>query len=403
MSILVVHNGLVSLKLNKWLRRVHLWAGLLLGIPVVVLSLSLSGAALVFYNELDGALNLPATPACDSCSPPQLIAPRYDRALHTLRQTYPDLNGPWRVEASERGRVIAARYYHPPATQGEYFAPLMVWLSADGSAVVRQEYWGHYLMTWLYNLHFSLLSGATGLVVVGMIGVGTTLLLLSGLLAWWPRPGQWRRALAFKRRPALVGQLYDWHKVTGLVMVIPLVLLCVTGAMLALPKQTSWVLSQGFGPVNTPQPLFGQNAGGAKADTVPPAVALEQARSHYPTATLAWIETPAVIGTPDYYRFRFSQQGDPSRRFPHTFVYISAADSTLLYSYDFHKQNHATTIVNWLHALHDGTYFGLAGRIFYVLAGMAMTILFILGAIRYYWRTCYKRRGDGSARHNTMP
>lgn len=390
MSFLLVHNGLVSLKLNKWIRRVHLWAGLLLGIPVVVLSLS--GSALVFYNELDSALNLPATPPCHSCSPPQLIAPRYDRALDTLRQTYPDLTGPWRIEATERGRVISARYYYPPATQDEYFAPLMVWLNADGSGVVRQDYWGHYLMTWLYNLHFSLLSGATGIIMVGLIGVGASLLLLSGLVAWWPRPGQWRRALAFKRRPALVGQLYDWHKFTGLVMVIPLVLLCLTGALLALPKPTSWMLAQVFGPVNTPQPPLSQDAGGVNIDVVTPAVALEQAQSHYPAATLAWIETPADTGTPDYYRFRFTQPGDPSQRFPHTFVYIRAADGTLLYSYDFHNQNNATTIVNWLHALHDGSYFGLGGRIFYVFAGLAMTMLFILGAGRYYWRTCHKKK-----------
>lgn len=69
-------------------------------------------------------------------------------------------------------------------------------------------------MTFIYDLHYRLLLGETGGIVLGWTGFALLALLLSGLWAWWPR-GSWAKALRLKRH-AHRSALRDWHKLAGL-------------------------------------------------------------------------------------------------------------------------------------------------------------------------------------------
>ncbi|MEQ5805979.1 PepSY domain-containing protein [Alteromonas sp. NFXS44] len=359
-------------------RRIHLWLGLSVGILFTVIALS--GAILVFYNELDSALNLPASQSQHAAT-----SPDYDTALKTLRAAYPDKNRSWRFEVTNDAGVIPARYYNPKETAGEDFAPMMVWLTADGTTVLRRDFWGQYFVTWIYNLHFRLLLGSTGGIIVGYLGLACTYLLISGLIAWWPKRGQWARQLRFKRKANKIGLLYDWHKTLGLFSAIPLLLLCVTGVMLALPKESRFVL----------EPVFGQsqfaNFASENATSAPPVIspaqALAIAKQVLPASKGAWIETPDAGGSRAHYRIRLQVSGDPSRRFPHSYVYIDGVSGKVLEVFDYQIQGATNTIMNWLHPLHDGTYFTLAGRILWLLTGMLTLGLFVLGIWRWMLRT----------------
>ncbi|WP_257324034.1 PepSY domain-containing protein [Pseudoalteromonas rhizosphaerae] len=122
---------------RKLARRLHLWLGLSLGMFFVILCLS--GAALVYYPQIDTWLHPElANAAQQPCD--------YNTALKTLRMQYPDKLGPWRFEVTPEQQFIPARYYNPQETQGQDFAPMMVWLSADGSTLLRQSFWGDYLV-----------------------------------------------------------------------------------------------------------------------------------------------------------------------------------------------------------------------------------------------------------------
>ena len=134
---------------RKLHRRIHKWLGLSLGLLFCVIALT--GSLLVFYDELDQSLNISHSKLQSNASP------NFSNALNTLRKQYPDKLGSWRFEVTANAELIPARYYNPPETQHLEFAPLMVWLSRDGNTILRHDYWGQYLMTWLYNLHFTLL------------------------------------------------------------------------------------------------------------------------------------------------------------------------------------------------------------------------------------------------------
>ncbi len=168
---------------------------------------------------------------------------------------------------------------------------------------------GPVLLTWLYNLHYQLLLGASGTLLVGYLGIATLVLLTSGLLAWWPRNGQWRKSLQFKPRRSKSGLLYDWHKTLGLCCLLPLMLLTVTGVMLALPGPTQALLQRL--PGQKPNPGLLAWPGATTESEMAPMVALVDAihtvRQALPQATLAWIEVPAQTG--GYFQFRVQLPG----------------------------------------------------------------------------------------------
>lgn len=354
---------------RKLSRRLHLWLGLSAGLLLMIISLT--GSALVFYVEIDKVLHT------EIRHYQRATEPDWDAILDTLHTQYPDKTGSWRFEVTQDQGAVPARYYSPTETEGRSFAPLLVWLSADGQQILQQDVWGDTLMTWLYNLHYQLWLDKTGAAIVGWFGLLASLILLSGLLAWWPRQGQWLKALRFKARSAAIGLLYDWHKLLGLLFALPLLLLCLTGTMLALPDETRTILSALTGPVQTPD--IPQNKSSLPVN-VSPSIAVNTAHTVLPQAKLAWIETPSAVN--GYYRLRVQVPGDPSIRFPNSFIYIDASTAEVLSVFDYRQQGNSNTILNWLHSLHDGIAFGLLGRILWVLAGIACLILFILG----YWR-----------------
>jgi len=369
--------------MRGFVRRVHLWMGLTFGALFVLLGIT--GSVLVFYPEIDAALH------------PEIReqAPRpadWDRALATVRAAYPDKAGAWRFEVTAGHGAIPARYYNPPETSGRAFAPMMVWLSPDGGQVLRRDYWGDYAMTFLYDLHYRLLLGAVGGTSLGVAGLVLLLLQLSGLWAWWPR-GSLGKALDYKRGAAQSRRLRDQHKLAGLGSLALLFVLTLTGVMLELPRQSDALLAALVGPLeHVPAPVStgwtGRQIGVAKA--------LRIAQSALPGARIAWIEVP---GPGDgAFRFRMQRPGDPSRRFPHSFVWVDQYSGHVLAVHDAVTMGAATTINNWVHPLHDGSFGGLATRILAVLAGLMPLFLFITGWRR--WRL--RSGGDARARHRDL-
>ena len=85
-------------RLRRAVRRLHLWLGL--GLGGLFALLGLTGSVLVFYPEIDSLLHpaLRAEAGAQTGQPPD-----WDRALATLRRTFPDKPGPWRLDTNLTG------------------------------------------------------------------------------------------------------------------------------------------------------------------------------------------------------------------------------------------------------------------------------------------------------------
>ena len=358
-------------RLRRAVRKAHLWLGLGLGGLFVLLGLT--GSVLAFYPQLDALLH-PEIRA-EGSAPPD-----WDQALMTLRTAYPEKQGPWRFEVTSTPGALPARYYKPPEREGHAFRPMMVWLSRDGSRIIRRDYWGEYAVTFIYDLHYRLLLGETGGKLLGWSGFALLALLLSGIWAWWPR-GSWRKALRFKRNAPAQRSLRDWHKLIGLSGASFLILLAVTGIMLELPEESDAVLNSiGLAVEHAPH-VQKDGRSAVSANMISPSQAVGSAMRALPGARLAWIETPSA--RQGGYRMRMQVSGDPSYRFPHSFVWVGGATGKVLAVQNARRAPSGTTANNWVHPLHDGSAGGLFGRALVAILGLFPLALFATGWMRW--------------------
>ena len=365
--------GRCTLSPRAWVRRLHLWLGLSLGALMVLAGIT--GALLVFYVEIDRAWH-PAVQVTGRAGPAD-----WDRAAASLHAAFPARTGPWRLELTEGAGAIPARYYHPAERSGAGHAPLLAWLSPDGRRVLRAEFWGDGGMTWIYDLHYCLQLGPVGGTIFGWAGLALAVLLASGLWAWWPRGG-WAKALRVKPRAAPVRRLYDWHKLAGLAGVPLLLLLTLTGVMLALPQETGQLLRPVLGSAQTVPGQIADGAPGTPDIAVSRAVALAQAA--IPGAHAVWIEVPGQ--GQGAYRVRLTQAIDPSPRFPHSWAVIDRHSGAVRVLANVAQGGPMDVLLKWLHPLHDGSAAGLPLRIAGVAAGLVPAALYITGLWRWWLR-----------------
>lgn len=354
-------------------RRMHLWLGL--GIGLLFAVTGLTGSVLVFYPAIDGALHPGLARVAAGARPPS-----WQAVYDALRRDNPGRDGAWRIEVTPDGGAIPIRYYRPVETRGRDFAPLMLWLDPVGLHAVRRGYWGDYWTTWIYDLHYRLLLQQPGGIAMGIAGIAMLALLVSGLWAWWPRTGGWRRSLAWKRAASRSRRLYDLHKWTGIGGAIVLIVVTVTGAMLDLPDQVRPVVARASPLFATPTLESVPRAGGM----LPLDALVARARAVLPGAALAWIETPA--GPRGVVRVNLSVAGEPSRRFPRSNVWLDPYDGRVLAVRDARRDGGGDTVLTWLHPLHDGEAFGLAGRWLVFVSGLLPAMLFATGVWRWWGR-----------------
>lgn len=386
----------VSSSVRRTLRVLHRWLGLSLGLLFAVLALS--GSALVFYTEIDAALH-PEVQPDPSLPPLAWDSHSWDVLQTTALRHRPEPNGEWAFEVTGQGGPIPARYYPPTDHSGHAAEREMLWFSADGSGILRSATWGEYLMSWLYELHMHLLAGETGRQVVGWAGFASLLLLLGGLALWWPR-GSWRKALAFKRRAAPIRRMRDLHKLAGLGSVFLLILLVLSGALLALPDIKDALLRSAIAIPTAPPAVrsgaaiaaMGQSP--AVGQSLPLSQALAHAREALPDARLAFVNLP--VGGDAPIRVRVQVPGDPHRRFPSSYVYIDQYSGELLAVHDLRQGNAANVLNSWIRPLHDGSIAGTMGRVLALLLGFVPPFLFVSGLL--YWRT---RRRSLAARSSS--
>lgn len=377
----------MSLRLRArpyWLR-LHRWLGLALGLWFTLLGLT--GSVLVFYVELG---EWPARAMMSRGEPPAVDP---DAVLATLRAIEPQRQGAWRIEMPlADDRPLRARYYRPIERGGAMFAPLMVTLDPRSLEVLQRYFWADEPLTWIYDLHYSLLLDRPGRTAVGVIGLALGLSLISGAWLWWPSSARARAAWQPRLRPGAMRGLYDLHALSGLYGALLLLMLALTGAALALPEVTQALLA----------PAVDMHLSSAPKPAAPPASAALKlvdavaiARARWPEGEPRWIESSGETASPIF--IRLYQPGEPSRRFPRTLIWIDSISGEVLRVNDAAHARSGDQVLAWLHPLHNGEVFGLVGRMLVCALGLLPSLLLITGWMR--WRR--KRRAWRGARESS--
>ncbi len=359
---------------RKRLRRVvglvHKWLGIGLGIPLALLGLT--GSLLVFYPEIDLLLN-------PGQHPTRAVNARsiHWRDVVARLDALSAASGGWRIEIpADATRPITARQMR--IVPGHGFAPRVVTLDPSTLTPTSDRLWGEYAVTWIYDLHYTLLAGDAGRLVVGWLGVVALILLASGIVLGWPPCGRWRLALSPRIRRGRILAVYDTHAKTGFYGWIFLVTLALTGAILALPSVFEPLLAR-LSPVWTAPVLTSQPT--TASFTIDADAALARARAAVPNAQARWLETPD--GPSGVYRVRFYSPGEPGWRFPKTFVWIDPWSGGVIVTRLPSQQSMSDLFLGWLHPLHNGEAFGLTGRIIVLLSGLLPLAMVASGLLRW--------------------
>ena len=370
---------------SLWLR-VHRWLGLGLGLVFVLLGLT--GSLLVFYTDIDAAIE----PALSRPDPAPVVT-SWQTVLDALQRTHPQRDRGWRIELPPDGRgLVTARYLKPAETAGAFFAPLLVTINPTDGRVLANRFWGDFAATWVLDLHYMLLAGDSGRMAVGVLGLLMLLSLVGGLVLWWPRRGHWRDALRLKLAGSRQRRHYDLHKLAGVGGGVVLLVLALTGAALALPDWVEPAIKRMSPPLPMPAPE-------AARDSTRPLItlddALARARARFPEGIARWVDTPSASGS--IYRVRLWLPGAPSQRFPRSYVWIHAQTGEVLAVRDARQESAGDTLLAWLHPLHNGEAFGLPGRLLACVAGVLPLMLVVTGVQRWLDRRRARTRRSSPA------
>ncbi len=205
-----------------WLQ-VHKWLGITLALLIV--PISLTGAALVWHDWLDEQINPQRHPHAGAAAlPPSAYAAAALRLAQPGEQLA-SLSFP-----AEHGGVQAT--LTKPNPGGGRPQRAWVWLDPRDARVIERAGAGEGVVRVLHVLHGSLMVPGVGRQIVGWVGVAMLLSSLTGLWLWWPLKGGFAQGLRWRRRPQLDANL---HHQAGFWVAIPLFMLSLTGVWISFP------------------------------------------------------------------------------------------------------------------------------------------------------------------------
>jgi uncharacterized iron-regulated membrane protein len=275
---------------------------------------------------------------------------------------------------------------HPGKRVGGYgmgVSPdLSYYVSVGGSAVYVNQYTGEILgertgPTWLsqvHQLHLRLLAGAAGKTVVSWAGVLMLLLTISGLYLWWPVKRLSVNWAAGGRR-----RWFDLHNTIGVVALVFLCVLSVTGIVIGFDSVTSPMFYRMTSSQPYPFAVPVAPKPGARLQTPDEAVAA--ARMAMPGAAPIAVSAPNAKSA---YRvaMRFPEDRTPGGR---TRVFVDPYTGAVVQAESSRTTAAGTRIINLNRAIHTGDVFGIPSKLLMSLASLAAAAQVATG-LTMWWK-----------------
>lgn len=350
----------------RWLRWLHLYAGLVLAVPLLVLFAS--GIALVFktdywqwqHPELSGPPPEMA-PAAHAHAIGQL-SQRFDPAIELVKLPQPELSA-----------------YH-------------LWL-ADGSEVlvdpfsleiVDHWHWWQRPTGWLAEIHLHLLADEVGSSLIGWIGLALALLMISGVIVWWPQRGRFRWTTLWPHGFSR-GRLLVFHRNLGVVVVPLALVLILCGAGVAFFQPARVLLNGLFGDAQAAMmPLAAPPERVSEPGSERPlADLLTRAESVLPAGRVTFVYPDLAETGVLTLRKKMSGEAHPNGL---SFIHLDRGSGEPLRVVDAAAAPPGDRIANWLYPLHSGKWGGRTWQWVVALNGLILAGLVVAGVLAW-WRT----------------
>lgn len=354
---------------RRWLFQIHLWAGVLTALYVIVASLT--GSVLMLHGLLT-----PAGPRVDVARGERPVGP--DAAVQALRSALPGFRLASLVLPEDEGGAYGGFLLN----RGQYALAQVHPVTGVISRVVTRQN-----STWrlIEDLHNNLLSGRTGRVVNGVGGLGLTLMCITGIMIWWPGRARWPRALRIDWRARWPRRLWDLHGAIG-VWLLPLTLLItITGVYHTWPQWFRWPIAAVL-PVGAPDQMLGF----PEAEHRPPASLddlLAAARGAVPHKRVRTLQLPASKTQP--VRALMMAGGERVQAFA-DIVVLHPATAQVVRIDRYKDRPIGNRVIGWIGILHGGHFAGGVSEAVWFIAGLAMAALAGTG-LAIWWNRVVRR------------
>ena len=365
--------------IRSFFLKTHRIIGIFIGILLIIIGTT--GSLLVFHDELEAAVH------------PQLmkVIPEGERLsidaiASTIQQADPSAElqfillpqqpeETYKVKVKSGDREIAT-FVNP------YTGAILGWWGFDSILT-------HFLL----KIHMTLLAGKVGEIIVGICGLFLLILCITGLILW----SGWKRPIpAFQVRWQAAKHLlaYDLHQVSGILAVVFLILISITGILFVLAHNSQAFLSL---LISSPEPETELVAIAPQQKPISIERVIQIADTELPDS-----KTTFLSFAEERQRKVTVQKKYPDDIFPSglSSVAIDRYTGQVLAVQKVLQPTLGNRIAKLIQDFHFGTFGGVASKILYVAIGFTPTLLFLTGLTVFRLRKWSKVRIKETIRHN---
>jgi uncharacterized iron-regulated membrane protein len=241
----------------------------------------------------------------------------------------------------------------------------------------------HTVYDFMLNLHYSLLSGRIGEVIMGITGLLGFILATTGIALW---PG-WRKlstGFKIKWKGQLKRRNFDLHKVAGIFSGIFLSLALITGFIYNFPQFTYPLLYwMTFSPIPAEEFVSKPIADKAPITLAQALAAIDQVM---PEGIFTQIDIPQK--PEDVYRVRKKVPGDwyGNPNWGRSFAHVDRYSGEVLSAINITQASLGEKLINGMDIVHFGLFGGLFSRALYFCVGLMPIFLLVTGFIMWWHR-----------------
>jgi uncharacterized iron-regulated membrane protein len=393
----------------RTLQNIHLWTGLILCLPLVMLGIT--GSILVLEDELRDLTGDRPTYVLEAgaAKPISAILAAAKAAAPVGTQpgfvTLPDepgkpvtvrltaarpsggergLGGPGQ---QARGQQPGAQTPPQAAPQGPMGALL---IDPASLAVVGSQTPGDGFLRTVHMLHANfLIRDRSGREIIGWLGVAMLALGLSGLIIWWPRPGRWKAAFTVKAGARGVRLHRDLHGAVGVWSLVIFMVVSFSGVYLAFPQTLGDGVSAIFPARDLRAQVSVEPVKGAKPLDVDQVV--ELAVNALPGATLRSVAPPARPN--QAYRVGLAPAGH-SHGAPMATVFVDPWTARVVEIRDPARYSLGETLLAWQRPLHAGEGLGALWKWLVFLSGVLPPLFAVTGTAMWWLKRKARKAKD---------
>lgn len=357
--------------IRKLIFQLHLYVGLVVGLLLV--SAGLTGSVLVWKNEIDALLHpglLRVEPAPAGLSLQEVV--------EVAERAYPDRPAARIQMARAPGESVEV------TTAGA--DPLQVYVDPYRGTVLGSRRPTETFANALFYWHTSLLSGETGEMVMGTSALLLLVLVLSGLVVWWPGMRRLADAVRVKWSANWKRVNYDLHRAGGFWSVLFLTLVAVTGSSLVF--HDAYMAGLDWATRSPPRPAAPVVSEVPGAPALPLDGMVQRANAALPGGEVTYVVLPPTSTAPLIVRKKMPPELHPNGR---NFVYLHPQTGEVLAVENALTAPAGTRAYNVLYPLHIGHWGGAVSRVLYSLLGLVPLLLFVSGFLMWRNRTRGKR------------